>query len=149
MNIGLHFTKPTKVLKKQEISQINKSYEFFIMDQSSSYNIRTYSYIQTNMHLIYKTAFKRCINTCTFHDNLLFFICSVDGFNQILELFACTCIFIFINTMKDTINSTEFWNNSQMCLAMSHHPYILASLLLKLCSHGQCLFGNEYLAKNI
>ena len=149
MNIGLHFTKPTKVLKKQEISQINKSYEFFIMDQSSSYIIRTYSYIETNMHLIYKNAFKRCINTCTFHDNLLFFICSVDGFNQILELFACTCIFIFINPMKDTINSTEFWNNSHMCLAMSHHPYILASLLLKLRSHGQCFFGNEYLAKNI
>ena len=60
-NIGLHFTKPTKVLKKQEISQINKSYESFIMDQSSSYSIRTYSYIETNMHLIYKNAFKRCI----------------------------------------------------------------------------------------
>ena len=45
MNKGLHFTKPTKVSKKQEISQINKVYEFFIMDQSSSYIIRTYSYI--------------------------------------------------------------------------------------------------------
>ena len=111
MNIGLHFTKPTKILKKQEISQINKSYESFIMDQSSSYIIRTYSYIERNMHLIYKNAFKRCINTCTFHDNLPFYICSVDGLNQILEFFAYTCIFIFINTMKDTINSTEFWNN--------------------------------------
>ena len=94
------------------------------MDQSSSYIIRTYSYIETNMHFIYKNAFKRCINTCTFHDNLLFYICSVDGLNQILELFACPCIFIFTDTMKDTINSTEFWNNSRMCLAMSHHPYI-------------------------
>ena len=26
--------------------------------------------------------------------------------------------------MKHTINSNEFWNNSRMCLAMSHHPYI-------------------------
>ena len=39
MNIGLHFTKPTKVLKKPEISQINKSYECFIVDQSSTYII--------------------------------------------------------------------------------------------------------------
>ena len=93
------------------------------MDQSSSYIIRTYSYIETNMHFIYKHAFKRCINTCTFHDNLLFYICSVDGPNQILKFYACTCIFIFTNTMKDTINSAEFWNNSRMCLAMSHHPY--------------------------
>ena len=92
------------------------------MDQSSSYIIRTYSYIETNMHLIYKNAFKRCINTCTFHDNLMFYICSVDGLNQILE-----CIFIFTNTMKATINSTEFWNNSSMCLAMSHHPYIFGA----------------------
>ena len=108
--------------------QINKSYEFFIMDQSSSYIIRTYSYTETNMHLIYKNAFKRCINTCTFHDNLLFYICSVDGLNQILDFFffffAFTFSFIFTNTMKDTINGTEFWNNSLMCLAMSHHPYI-------------------------
>ena len=89
------------------------------MDQSSSYIIRTYSYIETTMYLIYKNAFK-----CTFHDNLLFYICSVDEPNQILEFFACTCIFTFTNTMKDTINSTEFWNNSRMCLAMSHHPYI-------------------------
>ena len=58
MNIGLHFTNPTKVLKKQEISQINKTYEFFIMDQSSSY-IWTYSYIETNMHLIYKKKKKK------------------------------------------------------------------------------------------
>ena len=130
MNKGLHFTKPTKVLKKQEISQINKSYESFIMDQSSSYSIRTYSYIETNMHLIYKNAFKRCINTCTFNDNLLFYICSVDGLNQILECFACTYIFIFINTMKDTINSTEFWNNSHMCLAMFHH---LLTFLVRCC----------------
>ena len=36
MNMGLHFTKPTKVLKKPEI---NKSYECFIVDQSSSYII--------------------------------------------------------------------------------------------------------------
>ena len=41
----------------------------------------------------WKNAFKRCINTCTFHDNRLFFICSVDGFNQILEYFACTVYF--------------------------------------------------------
>ena len=68
------------------------------------------------MHLIYQNAFKRCINTCTFHDNLLFLICSVDGLNQILEFLACMCIFIFTNTMKDTINSTEFWNNSRMYL---------------------------------
>ena len=53
-----------------------------------------------------------------------FYICSVDGLNQILEFFACKCIFIFTNTMTDTINSTDFWNNSRMCLAMSHHPYI-------------------------
>ena len=39
MNTGLHFTKPTKVLKKPEINQINKSYECFIVDQSSSYII--------------------------------------------------------------------------------------------------------------
>ena len=39
MNMGLHFTKPTKVFKKPEISQINKSYECFIVDQSSSYTI--------------------------------------------------------------------------------------------------------------
>ena len=97
---------------------------FFIMDQSSSYIIRTYSYIETNMHLIYKNVFKRCINTCTFHHILLFYICSVGGLNQILEYFACTCIFIFTNTMKDTINSIEFWNSSRMFLAMSHHPYI-------------------------
>ena len=38
-NIGLHFTKPTKVLKKPEKSQINKSYECFVVDQSSSYII--------------------------------------------------------------------------------------------------------------
>ena len=51
------------------------SYEFFIMDQSSSYIIRTYSYIETNMYLIYKNAFKRCINT--FHDNpgVLYMFC--------------------------------------------------------------------------
>ena len=54
-------------------------------------------------------------------------------------------IFIFINTMKGTINSTEVWNNSHMCLAMSHHPYMFGSLLLKLRSHGQCFFGNEYI----
>ena len=95
MNIGLHFTKPTKVLKRQEVSQINKSYEFFIFDQSSSNIIRTYSYIETNMHLIDKNAFKRCINTCTFHDNLLFYISSVDGLNQILDfllvrVFSCS-----------------------------------------------------------
>ena len=94
------------------------------MDQSSSYIIRTYSYIETTMYLIYKNAFKRCINKCTFHDNLLIYICSVDGHNQILEFFACTCIFTFINTMKDTINSTEFWISSRMFPAMSHHPYI-------------------------
>ena len=49
---------------------------------------------------------------------------SVDGPNQILDFFACTCIFTFTYTMKDTVNSTEFWNNSRMCLAMSQHPYI-------------------------
>ena len=97
------------------------SYELFTMDPSSSYIIRTFSYIETTMYLIYKNAFKRCINKCSFHDNLLFYICSVDGPNQVLEFFACTCIFTFTNT----INSTEFWNNSRMCLAMSHHPYIL------------------------
>ena len=72
MNIGRHFTKPNNSFKG--VSQINKSYEFFIIDQSSSYIIKTYSYIETNMHLIYKNAFKRCINTCTFYDNLLFYI---------------------------------------------------------------------------
>ena len=151
MNIGLHFTKPTKVLKKQQISQINKSYEFFIMDQSSSYIIRTYSYIETNMHLIYKTKMlSRDVLTRVLSMIIYcFFICSVDGLNRILFFFACTCIFMFINTMKDTINSTEFWNKSHICLAMSHHSYILASLLLKLRSHEQCFFGNEYLAKNI
>ena len=66
MNIGLHFTKPTKVLKKQEISQINKSYELFIMDQSSSYIIRTYPYIETNMHLIYKKMLSRDVLTRVF-----------------------------------------------------------------------------------
>ena len=76
------------------------------------------------MHLIYKNAFKRCINTCPFRDNLLLYICSVDGPNQSLEYFACTCIFTFTNIMKGTLNSTEFWNNSRMCLAMSHHSYI-------------------------
>ena len=61
---------------------------------------------------------------------MMFYICSVDGLNQILDFFffffffGFTCIFIFTNTMKDTINSTEFWNNPRMCLAMSHHPYI-------------------------
>ena len=98
MNIGLYFTKPTKVLKRAEISQINKSYECFIVDQ-----VTLYSYIKTNMHLTYTNAFKICINTCSFHDNLLFLICSVDGLSQILEylliyifyLFsACTCIFV-------------------------------------------------------
>ena len=100
MNIGLHFTKPIKVSKKPEISQINKSYECFIVAQSSSYII----YVHENKHVFnLQTAFKRCINMCTFHDNLLFLICSVDGLNQILEylliymfyLFsACTCIFV-------------------------------------------------------
>ena len=110
------------------------------MDQSSSYIIRTYSYIETNMHLIYKNAFKRC----TFHDNLLFYICSVDGLNQILELFACPCIFIFTNTMKDTINSTEFWNNSRMSC------YVSSSLQFWLrCCLSYVPTDNVSLAMNI
>ena len=72
------------------------------MDQSSSYVIRTYSYTETYMHLIYKKMLSRDVfNTCTFNDNLLFYICSVDGLDQILEFSACTCIFTFTNTMKD------------------------------------------------
>ena len=76
-----------------------------------NHQVTLYSYIKTNMHLIYKNAFKRCINTCTFHDNLLFLICSVDGLNQILEylliymfyLFsACTCIFVW-DLMPDLV----------------------------------------------
>ena len=31
---------------------------------------------------------------------------------------------------KDTLNSIGFWNNSRMCLAMSHHLTFLASLLI-------------------
>ena len=91
MNIGLHFTKPTKVLKKAEISQINKSYECFISDQ-----VTLYSYIKTNMRLIYKNAFKGCINTCIFHDNLLFLICSVDGLSQILEYLLIYMFYLFL-----------------------------------------------------
>ena len=73
--------KPTQVLKKQEISQMSH------MNVSSwiNHQVTLYSYIETYMHLIYKTALKRCIYMCTFHDNLLFLICSVDGHNQILE----------------------------------------------------------------
>ena len=90
MNIGLHFTKPTKVLKKPEISQINKSYECFIVD-----HVTIYSYIKTNMRLIYKNAFKRCINTCTFHDNLLFLVCSLDALSQILEYLLIYMFYLF------------------------------------------------------
>ena len=70
-----------------------------------------YLYIKTSMHLIYQNAFKRCINTWTFHDNRLFLICSVDGLSQILEylliyifyLFsACTCIFVW-DLMSDLV----------------------------------------------
>ena len=114
------------------------------MDQSSSYIIRTYSYIETNMHLIYKNAFKRCINTCTFHDNLLFYICSVDGLNPILECFACTCIFIKIQSIALNFGTTLAC--VFLCLIILT---FLASLMLKLRPHGQCFFGNEYLAKNI
>ena len=100
MNIGLHFTKPTKALKKQEISQINKSYEFFIMDQSSSYIIRTYSYIETNMHLIYKkNAFKRCIKICTFHDNLLFYII-IMFWRWAQSDFGIFCLYVYFHIHK-------------------------------------------------
>ena len=90
MNIGLDFTKPTKVLKKPEISQINKSYECFIVD-----HVTIYSYIKTNMRLIYKNAFKRCINTFTFHDNLLFLVCSLDALSQILEYLLIYMFYLF------------------------------------------------------
>ena len=92
MNIGLHSTKPTKLLKKQEISQINKSYEFFIMDQSSNI-IRTYSYTETNVY--YRNVFKRCMYVYTFH-NLLFSICFVYGLNQILEYKNVNDILIYM-----------------------------------------------------
>ena len=52
-------------LKKQEISQSNKSYEFFILDRSSSYIIRTYSWIETNVH--YRNAFKRYVRVCMYN----------------------------------------------------------------------------------
>ena len=92
MNMGLHFTKPTKVLKKPEISQISH------MNVSSSINhqVALYSYIKTDMHLIYKNAFNGCINTCTFYENLLFLICSVDGLNQILEYLLIYMFYPFI-----------------------------------------------------
>ena len=60
------------------------------------HQVTLYLYIKTNMHLIYKNAFKRCINTCTFHDNLLFLICSVDGLNQILEYLLVYMFYPFI-----------------------------------------------------
>ena len=54
------------------------------------------------MHLIYKNAFKRCItcNTCTFHDNLLFYICSVDGLNHILDFFFFFFFFFFFLLLR-------------------------------------------------
>ena len=63
-----------------------------------NHQVTLYSCVKTNMHLIYKNAFKGCINTCTFYDNLLFLICSVDGLNQILEylliyIYLLVCVF--------------------------------------------------------
>ena len=57
-----------------------------------NHQVTLYSY----MHLIYKNAFKGCINTCTFYDNLLFMICSVDGLNQILEYLLIYMFYPFI-----------------------------------------------------
>ena len=61
-----------------------------------NHQVTLYSYIKTNMHLIYKNAFKRCINPCTFHDNLLFLICSVDGLSENLEYLLIYMFYPFI-----------------------------------------------------
>ena len=90
MNMGLHFTKPTNAFKNPEI---NKSYECFIVDQSSSYIIL----VHYNKHAFnLQNAFKGCINACTFYDNLLFLKCSVDVLNQILEYLLIYMFYPFI-----------------------------------------------------
>ena len=43
-----------------------------------------------------ENAFKGYINACTFYDNLLFLICSVDGLNQILEYLLIYMFYPFI-----------------------------------------------------
>ena len=93
-----------------------------------------------------KNAFKRCINTCTFHDDLLFYICSADGPNQIFEFFACVCIFTFTTQWKVQSIALNFGTTLACVLLCLIILIFLASLLLKLRSQGQCFFGKEYLA---
>ena len=99
------------------------------------------------MHLIYKNAFKRCINTCTFHDNLLFYICSVDGPIRFWN-FLLVRVFSHSQTQWKVQSIALKFGTTLACVFLCLIILtFLASLLLKLRSQGQCFFGNEYLAK--
>ena len=127
----------------KEISQINMSYELFIMDQSSSYIIRTYSYIETTMYLIYKNAFKRCINKCTFHDNLLFYICSVLGPIRFWNFLVVRVFSLSQTQWKIQSIALNFGTTPACVLLCLIILTFLSSLLLKLRSHGHIHKHNE------
>ena len=67
-------------------------------------------------------------NTCSFQDNLLFYICSVDGLDQILDFF---CLYVYFHIHKHNERSIAL--NFETTLACVLLCLTILTFLASLC----------------